>query len=108
VLVFFSFLVGDDISLFSTSIGDPKIIFLSKLINIPLSKGKSGSDFLFLEETKGCGELSFKINKDVVDLLSDVITVSFVLSKVGSKLSELSDGVLLENVTVHLKFISNV
>jgi len=96
VLVFFSFLVGDDISLFSTSIGDP------------LSKGKSGSDFLFLEETKGCGELSFKINKDVVDLLSDVITVSFVLSKVGSKLSELSDGVLLENVTVHLKFISNV
>jgi len=67
VLFFLSFLVGDNISLFSTSIRNP------------LSKSESGSDFLFLEEGKSLGELSFKVNKDVVDLLSDIITVSLFL-----------------------------
>jgi len=96
VLFFFSFLVGDNISLFSTSIRNP------------FSKSESSSDFLFLKECKSLGELSFKINKNVIDLLSDIITIGFILREVSSKLSKLSNSILLEDVAVHLKFISNI
>lgn len=62
---------------------------------------------MFLEVGEVDVELGLKIEKDVVDLLGVGVTTC-TLFLIGGELSELLDGVSLEQVAVHGESVSNV